>query len=279
METVYRHHSYFKTIGKKMPAIAAVFIFLCWLPTLLVYVFVYRDLYLPLIRLSLNGSMMVVFFALLTSILNRELQNTVYIVNNDGVIKKTPYKIKVAQFSGITRFRHVRFPLIKGYGQIEYSEGTIRLPFTIEKLPECIGDIEKRLETLGKQDVYDAENIRVFKQKALVSERTIDRISRAFPALSRISLGFMAGGWLVARDLWHLPLRWVILWALCGYIFPFSGFVLARWHIARGLERGMNKLDLSLPSSDEVKAYYLSGLGTFLAYLAAGIILRYMTAR
>ena len=278
METIYYHYSYFNTIGKKIPAFTAVLIFLCWLPTLCVYVFVYRDLYPPLIRLSLNGSMMVVFFALLSALLNRELQKTVYAVNDDGVVKKTPYKIRFAPFSGMTRFRHVRVPLINGYGKIEYSGGTIRLPFIIEKLPECIGDIEKRLEAHGKQDVFDVENIMTFKQKAMISELTMHRISRAFPALSRIALGFMAGGWITAQNLWHLQLRWVILWALCGYIFPFSGFVFARWHIARGLERRMNKRDLSLPSIDEVKAYYLFGLGTFLAYLAAGIVLRMLTA-
>jgi hypothetical protein len=214
----------------------------------------------------------------LSALLNRELQKTVYAVNDDGVIKKTPYKIRFAPFSGMTRFRHVRVPLINGYGKIEYSGGTIRLPFIIEKLPECIGDIEKHLEAQGKRHVYDAENIFSFKRKAVLGEYTIRRIYGAFPMLSRISLGVMVGGWLTAQNLWHLPLRWVIFWTLCGYIFPFSGFILARWHIARGLERGMNKPDLSLPSIDESKEYYLFGLGTFLAYCMSGIILRIVTA-
>jgi hypothetical protein len=278
METIYYHHSYFKTIGKKIPAAAAVFIFLCWLPTLCVYVFVYRDLYLPLVKLSLNGSMMVVFIALLLSMLNRELQKTFYVVNDDGVIKKNPYKIRFAQFSSITRFRHVRFPFVSGYGKIEYDGGTIRLPFIIEHLPRCITDIEQRLDAHGKPKVYDAENIRTFKQKALISEQIIHQISRAFPWLLRISLGFMAGGWLIAQNLWRLPLRWVIFWTMCGFLFTFSGFMLAQWHIARDLERRMNKQDLSLPSIDESKTYYLFGLGTFLAYLAAGILLRCLTA-
>ncbi len=278
METVYYHYSYFTSIGKKIPAIAAIFIFLCWLPALFVYLFVYREFYAPLVRLSLNGSMMVVFFALLTSMINRELLKTVYVVNDDGVIKKTQYKIRIAQFSAITRFRHVKFPLINGYGAIEYSGGTIRLPFIIEKLPECIGDIQNRLEARGKQHVYDAENIRIFKRKALISELTMQRTSRAFPALSRIALGFMAIGWLVAQNLWRLQFRWVIAWTVCGFIFPFSGFVCARWHIARSLERGMTGRDLTLPSIDEPKAYYLFGLGTFLAYLIAGIALRMLTA-
>jgi hypothetical protein len=69
-----------------------------------------------------------------------------------------------------------------------------------------------------------------------------------------------------------------MFWALCGYIFPFSGFILARWHIGRGLERGMNKQDLTLPSIDEERSYYLFGLGTFIVYLAAGILLNKLTA-
>ena len=278
METIYYHHSYFKIIGKKTPAIAAVFIFLCWLPTLYVYMFVYSELYLPLIRLSLNGSMMVVFLALLSAMLNRELQKTIYAVNDDGIIKKTPYKIRFARYGEITRFRHVRFPLIKGYGKIEYSGKAIRLPFIIEKLPECIGDIEKHLDLNGKQSVYDADKIRTFKQKALISEHAIHEISRAFPVLSRIAFALIIGGWLTAQNIWHLPFRWVMFWALCGYIFPFSGFILARWHIGRGLERGMNKQDLTLPSIDEERSYYLFGLGTFIVYLAAGILLNKLTA-
>jgi hypothetical protein len=274
VETIYYHHSCFNVIGKRIPTVAAVFIFLCWLPTILVYLFVYREPYAPLIRLSLNGSMMVVFIALLLAMLNRELLNTLYVVNDDGVIKKTPYKIKMAHFGAIRRFRYVRFPFVNGFGKIEYQGGAIRLPFIIEKLPECITDIEKRLEARGNQSIFDAENIAAFKQKAMINERIILQMSRAIPAIFRTALGFMLGSWLVAQNLWRLPLRWVIFWALCGFIFPLSGFVLAHWEITRNLERGMRKHDFTFQSIDELRTYYLFGLGTFLAYLAAGIILK-----
>lgn len=271
---MYYHHSYFTTIAKKLPAIAATLIGICWLPPLIVYVFVYHDLYVPLVRISINGSVMIALIAILTAMLNKEIRKTFYVVNEDGVIKKTPYSIRFARFGAIARFRHVRLPLVNGYGKIEYEGGVIRLPFIIEHLPQCISDIEKHLEKQGKQGVFEADNIFTFKQKALISEQIIRQITRAFARLLRTSLACMAGSWIIAQNIWNLPLRWVVFWSLCGFCFTFLGFICAQVYIARVLERGTNKHDLSLPSVDEPKAYCLFGLGTFVVYLAAGIFLR-----
>ena len=211
MESTYYYHSYFKTIARKLPAFAITLIVLCWLPTLWVYLAIYRNFYFPLIRLSLNGSLMVVFATLLIRMVLRELNKTVFIVTDDALIKKTPYKIKTAYFDQITRFRYVRF-FFKGFGKIDFQGGSIQLPFIIQDLSRFIVDIEGRLSLRGKQHVYDNGEVRLFKQKATVSDAVIGRASASFPAVSRISFWLMFISALIARYYWGLPLRWVFFW-------------------------------------------------------------------
>ena len=273
METTYYYHSYFKTIARKLPVFTITLIVLCWMPTLWVYLAIYHNFYLPLIRLSLNGSIMVVFATLLIRMILRELNKTVYIITDDAIIKKTPYKIKTAYFDQITRFRYVRF-FFKGFGKIDFLGGSIQLPFIIQDLSRCIVDIEGRLSLRGKRHVYDNDEVRLFKQKAMVSDAVIARASISFPTVSRISFWLMFASGLIARYYWGLSLRWVFFWSLCGFVFPYAGFLASLTHVARKLERGMDKSTFSLAIINETHLYRLYGLMTLMLYFFAGVLFK-----
>jgi hypothetical protein len=273
METAYYYHSYFKTIARKLPVFTITLIVLCWLPTLWVYLAIYHNFYLPLIRLSLNGSLMVIFATLLIRMVLRELNKTVFIITDDALIKKTAYKIKTGYFDQITRFRYVRF-LFKGFGKIDFQGNSMRLPFIIQDLSRCIVDIEDRLALRGKQHVYDNGDMRLFIQKAMVSDAVIVRASVSFPAVSRISFWLMFVSGLIARYYWGLPLKWVFVWSLCGFVFPYAGFLAALTHVARKLERGMDKKTFTLPIINEMHLYRLYGLMTLLLYFFAGVLFK-----
>jgi hypothetical protein len=274
MDTTYYYHSYFKTIARKLPVFTMTLIVLCWLPTLWVYLAIYHNFYFPLIRLSLNGSMMVVFVTLLMRMILRELNKTVFIITDDAFIKKTPYKIKTVYFDQIIRFRYVRFFWFKGFGKIDFQGGSIQLPFIIQDLSRCIVDIEDHLSLRGKQRVYENDEIRLFKKKAMVSDVVIARASALFPTVSRISFWLMFISGLIARYYWGLPLRWVFFWSLCGFVFPYAGFLASLTHVARKLERGMDKSTFSLPIINEMHLYRLYGLMTLVLYFSAGVLFK-----
>jgi hypothetical protein len=130
------------------------------------------------------------------------------------------------------------------------------------------------LESRGKNRVYNQDSIQTFKQIALISDFCIVQASAAFSILSRISLWLMFAGGLIARYFWSLPFRWVIVWSLCGFIFPYAGFLISQWHIARKLKRVMDKKNIVIPAIDTLPTYRLFGLGILLLYFLAGILLK-----
>jgi hypothetical protein len=206
------------------------------------------------------------------------LVKTVYVINDDGVIKKTPYKIKMAHFQKMIRFYYVGFPFAKGFGKIAYTEGTLCLPFIIQNLSQCIADIENHLMLSGKQDVYDNENIRRFKRKALISDTIIAQAFLSVPQVLRISLWLAVAGGFVARYYWNFPFQWVMVWCVIGYIFPVAGFLSSQWFMAYRMEHTMKTTDLTVPRLDEFGTYRVFGLAMLLLYLLVGIILKQLVA-
>jgi len=287
VERTFRHHSYLFAMAKKLPRVSFGIIFLCWLPPLVWYLAVYREFSLPIIRLSIVSSLTVTFIALLAAMVLHELCNTVYTVSESSFIKKSPYKIKIAHFDRVIRFRFVRIPFFNGYGAIVVPGGVIRLPFIIDHLAECVEAIKQRLDMQERAGLYDEKNLLAFQKKALVHEKSVRRIQKAAGPLFQTAISWMAGGAFIAQAFWDLPLRWIVCWGIMGIVFPTAGFLVAEGLLYRKTARSIAAHDrASLPihdgendaAIDASKTYWTIGAITAFVYLVAGIVFKKIIA-
>jgi hypothetical protein len=274
MEKNYHHYSYLNTLAKKIPRFAIALILLCWLPPLFVYLFLYQGFYAPIIRLSFMCSLVITFIALLSSIILHELRGTVYVVSETGIIKKSPYKVSVIHFDRVAEFRYVHFFFFNGFGSISVPGRVIRLPFIIEHLPELIQDIQNRLNDQGKQNAYSAQNILEFREKSLVSEQGVSRISNAIPRLYQIVIIGMAESAFVAQTFWHMSIKPVLFWTLCGLIFPIAGFVVAELFLSFKSIKALRQKSPDGVFINESNVYLYVGVITAVVYMLMGIVLK-----
>jgi|GEM_PF-1693657 hypothetical protein len=283
MEKTFHYQSYIFAMAKNLPRISFGLILLCWIPPVLLYLAVFREFYMPLVRLSIVGSLTITFAALFLAMILNELCNTTYVVTDNSLIKKSPYKVKIVHFDRVIRFRYVKIPLLKGFGALMVSGGAIRLPFIIDRLPECIETIKQRLDAQAKEDLYDPLNLHAFQTKALAHEESVRRVLGALATLSKISIGFAIEGAFVAQVFWNAPLRWALCWALTGLIFPCAGYIIAEAWLNRKTVRAIETLGrASLHNDDNDDAqlidasntYWTIGTVTVIVYIAAGIVFK-----
>jgi hypothetical protein len=284
MEKTFRIRPIYFSLAKKLPRVSLGIIVLCWLPPILIYLALYREIYMPLIRLSIIASLTVTFISLLSAMILHELCNTVYIVSDISLIKKSPYKVKTLHFDRVIGFRYVHAFLFVRYGAIKVSGGILHVPFTIDQLPECIEAIKLRLDAQATKGLYDPRNIDTFQKMAQLHEMNLHRLQTSMAMLFPIIFGCMVEGAFVAQVFWNLPFLPVLFWSLAGIIFPLVGYSLAEvllnlktlraietpWHDVSTLQNGYND-HLTIDTS---KTYRTIGAIFVFTYIIAGIVFK-----
>ncbi len=283
METVYKPHRYLFTLGKAVPRFTIGLSILIWLPVIFFSALVFHEIFMPLVRLSLMVNLVVLFAALLFSMVLHEVCGTTYTISDTAIIKESPYKTALIHFENVRRFFYFRLPLIKGFGVLKVAGGSIRLPFTIGNLNFCIEDIRKRLDACGRTDAYSGADIDEFAFKAVINETSVTRMERTIPRLFQIVMATLAESALIAQVFWLMPLTWVLVWTVFGAIFPIIGFLIAELalnHVAVGIARNDRASVSALqphfsPGIDESKIYWTVGLVLTMVYLIAGILFKH----
>ena len=284
MEQTFRYHRYVFVMAKKLPGVSLSLIGACWLPPLFLYLVVYREPYMPLIRLAFIISLTVVFMALLLAMVLNELCNTQYIVSDTGIIKKSPYKVKVVHFEGAGRFRYVKIPLFKGFGELSALQGGLRLPFLLDRLPQCISAIKQGLDATAAHNVYETGNINAFIAEARRYQAGIYRMQRNMGGLFQVALWNMIIGGFIAQVFWNALFRWVLCWSLISLVIPVAAYLITEalmQRMAARREDAAPEFIVDASPDDkadtfEVQAYRYAGAVTAAAYLVAGIVFKYL---
>jgi hypothetical protein len=287
MENIYKPYRYLFSLAKKIPHFTIICTFLCWLPTLALNAFLMHQVFMPLIRFSLVLNLTVFFIALLFSMVLHEVCGTTYAVSDTAIVKKSPYKTSLLHFENVTRFLYVRLPMINGFGLIKVPNGSIRLPFIIDNLDDCIEDIRRRLANCGRLNAYDHRNIEEFKCRAVVNGISVHRMQRTIRALFQIVIGSIAQSAFIAQFFWEMPLKWVLSWTLIGAVLPVIAFVTAEMILNYFAVRKArcNAASLLAESGadgkdelDESLLYWRVGAITAIIYVAAGIVFKSLVA-
>jgi hypothetical protein len=285
VETIYKPYRYLFAIGRNLPRVTFGCMFLCWMPSLILYAFFYHHPYIPLIKLAFFFNLIILFMALLLSMIIHEVCGTTIIVSELSITKKSPYKTALIYFQNITQFRFVRIPLAKGYGLLRVPSGAVRLPFIFNHMDKCIDEIRSRLAAHEKGKVFDDRNIREFTVRARIDENAVGRMEQAIPFLFQAVIGSMTFSVLVAHFFWEPPMKltffWTffgpIIWAIIGAIFPIFGFAIAEIFMqTRTTSLIMRNDDREL--IDKLKIYPVAAIITGMAYFFSGIIFKKILA-
>ena len=282
MDKTFRYHRYLFVMARKLPGVSIGIIGACWLPPLFLYLAVYHEFYMPLVRLALVGSLTVTFASLLIAMVLNELCNTLFIVSETSLVKKSPYKVRVIHFERAVAFRFVNIPLLKGFGLLSVPETAIRLPFLIDRLPECIAAIKNRLDAHAKQGTYDTANLRTFSERAGRYGKSIYRMQRTLSPLFHIALWTMVGSGFVAQVFWNAAFPRILCWAFIGMVIPLLGYLAAEIALNRlsSAQQTQTPEFLVDQSNDpestvaERRVYRITAALTTLAYVAAGIVFK-----
>jgi|WetSurMetagenome_2_1015567.scaffolds.fasta_scaffold147824_2 hypothetical protein len=283
MENVYKPHHYLFSIGRSIPRVTIGLSILVWLPALILHTFLFHEMFMPLIRLSLVVNLIVFFIALLFSMILHEVCGTTYTISDTAIVKKSPYRTSLIHFENVQRFLYFRLPLIHGFGVVKVPGGSIRLPFIIEHMSACIEDIRKRLEACGKATAFSITNIEEFRSKAIIYELSVMRIVRTSPVLFQMVISFLAESALLAQVFWLMPLKWVVSWTLFGAVMPIIGFLIAEGilnNIASRIAKRNRDSQVSIssaqffPDIDESTIYWSVAAIMAMVYLIAGILFK-----
>jgi hypothetical protein len=282
MEKTFYHHWYFFALAKRLPHTTFGLVLICWLPMLFLFLSGYHGIFPPLFRLTIVCTLTIIFIALLAAMILNELCNTAFLLTDNSIIKKMPYKTLVIHFDHIIKFRYIKIPVLKGYGKISVKGGGLRLPFIIDNLPECIDSIRHQIDAFGNSGVYDEKNLMDFQLKATVHEISVQRLKKTANTLSQIIFGSIVGSAIISRIFWDIDLRGILCWSLFGIFFPIMGYIISGILLYRktvNLQK-QSSTPLAINYDDcfiaigESKIYRITGSITGLVYAITGIVFK-----
>ncbi|MBD3320733.1 MAG: hypothetical protein GF350_06535, partial [Chitinivibrionales bacterium] len=129
-------------------------------------------------KMRIYLSITVLLFAGLVHFLSKEFKGTLYIVSDEKLELRQPYKKIVLYFENVTRFRYVEMPFVRGFAVISTPDLSIRLPFVIEHFSALVEAIYENLKRNNNEQVIAGEEYERLKRNALLNEQTTARIYR-----------------------------------------------------------------------------------------------------
>ena len=243
-----------------------IFIAACWI---IPYLF---DTLLRghLLRISLYVTLTVLFGIYFLKVIFYELGNTVYILNEDRLIKKSPAKTTIILFSEIIAFRYLKLPV--GLGIVRSTQNRIHFPFFIENLSELIQSIMDILKKEGKQNVFNENEIKRFKHNSRIADFNLRQTYTVITPFFYTVLLFLLLSCVTTFLIWRPRILQSFAWILFSFLFPLVGHLCATFYIARKVSVQLKQNIDARPSCDTVKIYSITAIITFVLYLICGIL-------
>lgn len=225
-----------------------------------------------LFRIALYLSLTILFGIYFLKVIFYELGNTVYILNEDKLIKKSPAKTTIILFSEIINFRYLRLPV--GLGIIKGPKKSIRFPFFIENLSELIQSIMEILKKEGKQAAFNEIEINRFKHKARIADFNLRQTYTVITPFFYTVLLFLFLSSITTFTIWRPYILQSLAWILFSFIFPLLGHLSATFYIARKISSQLKQSIDTQPSCDTARIYSITAIITGVLYLICGILFK-----
>jgi hypothetical protein len=271
MERVFTYQRHLRYADSVVYVFLGVVLPLCWAVPSILYNANYITLRSPT-RLSIFLSFTLLLFGALLLMVGRELKHTIFVVTEDGLVVKSPTRIRTMPFSAIDHFRYRRPPLLPWYGELRSGRYVVYLPLVIRDLSRLVKLIRERLEAVGNDDVFDIVEIDEFELRSRVNDLAEERTYRALPILVTVSIYALAVSYLVASRIWGLSAVLALAWGLWGVVTPSLCYLIANAAISR---RTLRRLRGGSSGTPEAAPQYVFWGAVFaLLYLALGIAYR-----
>jgi hypothetical protein len=225
-------------------------------------------------RLIVDLFLIGIFLGLMRMTLTKEMVETVFVVFDDAIVKRGPYRIATVPFSEITAFRHVCIPFFRHYGSIRFKGGGIRISFRTTDHYKLICILQVMLERAGKSGVFSENNIARYKRAAYHAESAHQRLARFMPYCLGVTMLTSTVSTITALFLWKLPFFLAFLWSVFGLTLFVSAIIAAETIIAAWSHRAESSVSSGEKAVDETGIYFMAGAVFFIIFLSCGIALK-----
>ncbi|HON12443.1 MAG TPA: hypothetical protein PLE24_16385 [Chitinispirillaceae bacterium] len=253
--------------------VAGVFV-LSWIPSLLSFV-TYGIIIGSALRAAiyLNSTIAALLFFMF--FLKRELRRVEYIVTDDRIIRKSPYRISLIRFTDVLRINFIKIFPSKGFLVLYSNDGSIKVPLYLEELDIFLETLRKNLEVSGKASVLDLTGFRKAEGKSAVYMKAYRRSLDAFFPLIGFSFLVFAANFLIAEEFWGMDMVRQLFWAVIGLFFPVCAYAVYDWHLNHMSSSDASVND-SLISDNGRGWYYYYVFFSLVCYFLSGIFFRFV---
>jgi len=235
------------------------------MPTIL-YIFLYGEPYGPALKAASYLTGTSVMALVLLFLVRREIRGSQVVLTDEGIIRKSPYKVITVGYEAFTSVTYKKVPGIRGYLRIGAEGGTLRIPLLMENASGLIGDLVRVLDNVNNRCMKpaDADRLRIEARRA---DEAHGRARKATGPLACALLTTVFFNLYVSVYHWDLMMSSVIAWGLIGFFFPLFAFYLAE-------HRYISETGLSGNTSRKKPDYLFYGFITFIIYCISGILFR-----
>ncbi len=264
-------HSSIYSVKHLLFSLGYLAIAICWIILIFLEgpILIYR---FHFIRFAVFISISILIFLYMCHILFITLQETMYVLTDESLIKKNATRAVLVSLSEVEVFRYIHLPFGLGFGFIQTSSKKIRLTFLIEHLSELLQSLEEYFTKENKRSVFQSREIDTFKHRALITEFNLRQTPTIVGPLMYIILSMMFLSLLTATQIWNLPVFFTIIWVLYSLLSPGISFIVAYFLITRRIAAQLKENPQVKPKYDLLKTYSYTALITLIIYLVSGII-------
>ncbi|HUI93259.1 MAG TPA: hypothetical protein VLX68_13515 [Chitinivibrionales bacterium] len=221
-------------------------------------------------RLTIDVFLTGLFLGLVRLTLTREMRDTVYIVSDDRLTKRSPFRIVSVAYGQIAEFRYVQVPLLLRYGIIRYPGGRLIISLRARNCYGLICALREKIARTGGA-VFQENNIAAFKAAARSNESANERLARLMPYGVGITLLLGVADPVIALFLWGLPFFPSFAWSVFSQFLFIAGIAVAETILASVSRR---TAAAGPRPAGEADIYLMAGIVAFVLYLSCGILLK-----
>jgi hypothetical protein len=273
MQNQFKVHPSIDGIVQLIAAIGYMLILVSWLVPLILqgpFVF-YRPQFF---RIAFYISFTLLFIIYLARLTIQTLKETVFLLTDTSLIKRSPVKQTTVLFAETESFRYIHVPFGFGIGFIRSHEKRIVFPFLIDNLPALVSGIHETLLRINKRSSFRAKEIDTFIHHARIAAFHQIHSITLLPAMLLFTVFSLLINTFTALFIWSIPLLFAFLWIMISMTIPGIGFLIGYAIITRNISRQLKITPENIPVYDASNVYLASSFGTVIFFLVIGILFK-----
>jgi hypothetical protein len=236
-------------------AISAIVLISVWSPT--IYTKIGYGIIVPsAVRAATFVTLTLTMIILLALYIQKEILKIEFIITDERLIVKSPYRMKSILYSQITSVSLVRFPLHNGFLKITSTEQDLSIPLYIEDMEEFVQSFATGLVRYGNAEVLDRECITSLKETSKISSTSYRRAQNAFKPIFLASMFLLLFNLFVGNNYWQLTFFKQLFWCGSSWLLPVIFYIISDQYLNHLVKHAI-KTNSPLPKPESVYYYVL----------------------